>query len=126
MTWSVHRQMSQTDSESAHQEVSVSPTFIGLIHVRLSVCSTYTLQPCFDPPKSKGTLAKDGKMYLKVITLRMMIRGGMRIQSGHAAVCACMKPPRRDECSGTPHWPVECDSLIGQGAFEFAGTMRDE
>ncbi len=38
----------------------------------------------------------------------------------------CMRPPERDECSGAPHWPVECDSLTGQGAFEYAGTMQDE
>ncbi len=65
-------------------------------------------------------------MYWKVTTLRMMLRGGVRVQSGRVAVCLCMRPPRRDECSGAPHLPVGCDSLTGQGAFEYAGTMRDE
>ncbi len=41
-------------------------------------------------------------------------------------MCVCMRPPRRDECSGASHWPVGCDSVTGQGAFEYAGTMRDE
>ncbi len=36
-----------------------------------------------------------------------------------------MWPPRRDECPGASHWPVGCDSGTGQGAFEYAGTMRD-
>ncbi len=40
-----------------------------------------------------------------------------------SCVCVCM---RRDECSGTPHWPVGCDSVTGQGAFEYAGAMQDE
>ncbi len=40
--------------------------------------------------------------------------------------CVCMKAHRRDECSDAPRWPVGCDSLTGQGAFEYAGTMRDE
>ncbi len=26
-------------------------------------------------------------------------------------MCVCMKPARRDECSGAPHWPVGCDGL---------------
>ncbi len=65
-------------------------------------------------------------MYWKVTSLRMMLRGGVRVQSGRAVVCLCMWPPRRDECSGASHWPVECDSVAGQGAFEYAGTMRDE
>ncbi len=65
-------------------------------------------------------------MCWKVTTLRMTLRGGVRVQSGHAAVCLCMRPPRRDECSGAPHWPVGCDSVTDQGAFEYAGTMRDE
>ncbi len=56
----------------------------------------------------------------------MMLRGGVRVQSGRAAVCPCMWPPRRGECSGASHWPVGCDSVTGQGAFEYAGTMRDE
>ncbi len=58
----------------------------------------------------------------------MILRGGLRVQSGRTAVCVCvcMRPPRRDECSGAPHWPVGCDSLTGQGAFEYAGIMRDE
>ncbi len=43
-----------------------------------------------------------------------------------ARLCVCMWPPRRDECSGSSHWPVGCDSVTGQGAFEYAGTMRDE
>ncbi len=30
---------------------------------------------------------------------------------------------RRDECSGASHWPMGCDSVTGQGAFEYAGTM---
>ncbi len=37
-----------------------------------------------------------------------------------------MRPHRRDECSGAFHWPVGCDSVTGQGAFEYAGTMQDE
>ncbi len=40
--------------------------------------------------------------------------------------CVCMRPPRRDECSGAPHWPVGFGNLTGQGAFEYAGAMRDE
>ncbi len=31
----------------------------------------------------------------------MRLRGGVCFQSGSAAVCLCMRPPRRDECSGT-------------------------
>ncbi len=65
-------------------------------------------------------------MYWKVTTLRMVLRGGVRVQSRRTAVCDCMRPPRRDECSGEPHWPVGCDNLTGQSAFENAGTMRDE
>ncbi len=49
----------------------------------------------------------------------MMLRGGACIQSGRAAVCVCMRPPRRGECSGAPHWLVGCDSLTGQGQFEY-------
>ncbi len=56
----------------------------------------------------------------------MILRGGVRVQSGRAAVCPCMRPPRRGECSGASHWPVGCDSVTGQGEFEYAGTMRDE
>ncbi len=56
----------------------------------------------------------------------MQLRDGVRVQSGRAAVCLCMWPPRRDECSGTSHWPVGCDSVTGQGTFEYAGTMRDK
>ncbi len=62
-------------------------------------------------------------MYWEVTTLRMMLRGGVHVQSGRAAVYLCMRPPRRDECSGAPHWPAGCDSLTGQGAFQYAGTM---
>ncbi len=65
-------------------------------------------------------------MYWKVTTLRVMLRSDVRVQSRRPAVCLCMRPPRRDECSGAPHWPVGCDSVTGQGAFEYAGTMRDE
>ncbi len=36
-----------------------------------------------------------------------------------------MSPSMRDECSDAPHWPVGCDSLTDQGAFEYAGIMRD-
>ncbi len=35
-------------------------------------------------------------------------------------------PPRRDECSGAPHWPVRCDNLTGHDTSEYADTMRDE
>ncbi len=56
----------------------------------------------------------------------MMVRGGVRVQSRRAAVCVFMKSPRRDECSGAPHWPVGCDSLSGQGTFGYAGSMQDE
>ncbi len=76
--------------------------------------------------KSKGPLAKDGKMYWKVTTLRTMLRGGVRVQSGCAAVCVCMSLSRRDECSGAPQWPVGCGILTGQGASEYAGAMQDE
>ncbi len=65
-------------------------------------------------------------MYWKVTALRMMLRGGVRVQSGRAAVSSWMRPPRRGECSGASHWPVECDSVTGQGVFEYAGTMQDE
>ncbi len=65
-------------------------------------------------------------MYWKVKTLRMMLRGGVRVQSGRVAVCLCMRPPSREEYSGAPHWSVGCDSLTGQSAFEYAGTMRNE
>ncbi len=40
-------------------------------------------------------------------------------------MCPCMRPPRRGECSGASHWPVGCDSVTDQGAFEYAGAMRD-
>ncbi len=65
-------------------------------------------------------------MYWKDTTLRMTLRSGMRVRSGRASVCLSMRPHRRDEYSGAPHWPVGCVSLTGQGAFEHAGTMRDE
>ncbi len=65
-------------------------------------------------------------MYSKFTTLRMMLRVGVRVQLRRAAVGLCLRPPRRDECSGACHWPVGCDSVTGQGAFEYAGTMRDE
>ncbi len=65
-------------------------------------------------------------MYRKVTILRMMLRGGVCFQAGRAAVCLCMRPPRRDECSDAPHWPVGCDRVGGQGAFEYAGPMPDE
>ncbi len=67
-------------------------------------------------------------MYWKVITLQMMLRGGVLVKSGHGTVCVfvCMRPPRRGECSGAPHWPVGRDSLTGQAAFAFAGTMQNE
>ncbi len=48
---------------------------------------------------------------------RMTLRGGVRVQSGRAAVCLCMRPPMRDECSGESHSPVGCDGVAGQGAF---------
>ncbi len=32
----------------------------------------------------------------------------------------------RDEGSGAPHCPVGCDSLTGQGVFEYVGSMQDE
>ncbi len=44
-------------------------------------------------------------------------------RAGRAAVSFCMRPPRRGECSGASHWPVECDSATGQGVFEYADTM---
>ncbi len=56
----------------------------------------------------------------------MMLRGGGRVQSERAAVCLGMWPPTRGECSGASHWPVGCDSVTGQGAFEYAGNMQDE
>ncbi len=56
----------------------------------------------------------------------MQLRDGVRVPSGRAAECLCMWPPRRDECSGASHWPVGCDSVTGQGAFEYAGIMRDD
>ncbi len=59
-------------------------------------------------------------MYWKVATLRMVLRGGVRVQSGRTAVSFCMRPPRRGECSGASHWPVRCDSVTGQGVFEYA------
>ncbi len=43
----------------------------------------------------------------------MQLRDGVRVQSGRAAVCLRM-------------WPMGCDSVTGQGAFEYAGTMRNE
>ncbi len=47
--------------------------------------------------------------------------------SGGACGCVSvsMRPPRRDEFSGAPHWPVRRDDLTGQGAFAYAGTMLD-
>ncbi len=65
-------------------------------------------------------------MYWTVTTLRMMLRGGVYVQPGRAAVRVCMRTPRFGECSSAPHWPLGCDSLTGQGASEYAGTMRDE
>ncbi len=59
-------------------------------------------------------------MYWEVTSLRMILRGGVHVQSGRAVVCPCMWPPRRGECSGASHWPVGCDSVTGQGAFEYA------
>ncbi len=38
-------------------------------------------------------------MYCKVTTLRMMLRVGVRVESGRAAIPDCMMPPRRGECS---------------------------
>ncbi len=38
----------------------------------------------------------------------------------------CMRPHRRDDCSGEPHWPVGCGTLTGQGAVEYVGNMQDE
>ncbi len=64
------------------------------------------------------------EMYKKVTTSRMMLRSVVRSQSGRVVVCVCMRPPKRDECSGAPHWPMGCDSLTGQGLFEYVGTMR--
>ncbi len=55
-----------------------------------------------------------------------MLRVGVRVQSELAAVCLCMWPTRLGECSGASHWAVGCDIVTGQGAFEYAGTMRDE
>ncbi len=63
---------------------------------------------------------------LKSTALRMILRGGVRVQSGRAAVYLCMWPPGRDECSGASHWSMGCDSVTGQGAFEYAGAMQDE
>ncbi len=65
-------------------------------------------------------------MYRKVKSLRLLLRGSVRVPSRSATVCPCMKPPRRGECSGAPHYPVGCDSVTGQPAFEYAGTIRDE
>ncbi len=63
-------------------------------NVRLLVCSSDNPQPCLDPPKSKGhdgqrQISWVGKMYWKVTTLRMQLRGGVCVQSGRAAVFAC-------------------------------------
>ncbi len=63
---------------------------------------------------------------LEISTLRITLRGGVRVLSGRAVVCVCMKPRRRGECSGTFHWPVGRDSVTGQDAFEYAGPIRDE
>ncbi len=83
------------------------------------------------PPNQNGTLVKDGfsesgKCIRKVTSLRMQLRGGVRVPSGLAALCLCMRPPRRDECPRTSHWPAGCDSVTSQDAFEYAGTKRDE
>ncbi len=59
-------------------------------------------------------------MHWKVTSLKTMLRGGVRVQSGRAAVCLPAA------ASGASHWPVGCDSVTGLGAFEYAGTMRDE
>ncbi len=56
----------------------------------------------------------------------MQLRGGVRVQSGRAVVCPCMRPPRRGECSDASHWLAGCDSVTGQDAFEYAGTMGNE
>ncbi len=56
----------------------------------------------------------------------MMLRGGVCVQPGRAAVPVCTWPPRPDECPVAPNWPVGRDSLTGQDAFEYAGTTRDE
>ncbi len=45
----------------------------------------------------------------------MMLRGGVCVQSGRAAVCPCMKPPRRDERSG---------GLIGHSACMLVTCAR--
>ncbi len=55
-----------------------------------------------------------------------MLRGGVRVQLGRAAVCVCMSLSRREECLCVPQWPVGCGSLTGQGASECAGAMQDE
>ncbi len=52
-----------------------------------------------------------------------LVNGAVWWRACAAAVCDCMRPPSRDECSGTPHWPVGCDNLTGQNAFEYAGTV---
>ncbi len=57
--------------------------------VRSLGCSTYNPQPCLDPPKSKRRdLVSREKLHWKVTTLRMMLHGAVRVQSGLAAVCA--------------------------------------
>ncbi len=56
--------------------------------VRSLDCSTYNPQPCLDPHNSKRRdLVSREKLHWKVTTLRMMLRGGVRVQSGLAAVC---------------------------------------
>ncbi len=81
------------------------------------------------PPNQKGTLTKDEKCRENVFECDNLVNYAAWWRAcsvGTAAACLCMRPPRRDECSGAPHWSVGCDSLIGQGAFEYAGTMQDE
>ncbi len=62
-------------------------------------------------------------MYWKVTNLLVLLREGVCGQSGRAVVH--LHEPN-EECSGAPHWPVGCGSLTGLGAFEYAGTIREE
>ncbi len=63
-------------------------------------------------------------MVWKETTLQMMLRGGLRVQSGRVTVCVYMSPPKCGKCAGTPHWSMGCHGLTNQDAFEYAGTMR--
>ncbi len=78
------------------------------------------------PPNQKGTLAKDGFSESGKCIGNLQPCECCRVVacvfSRGARLCVCM----RDECSGASYWPVGCDSVTGQGAFEYAGTMRDE